>query len=340
MVCKKCGNELKENMAFCNKCGAKVKQGNKYNYYDEIIDIENLVPEDIDINMLLSRNEEEGTISLENVVGQNLKRYGYKSDDAYYVICAFDEKYPNDFIKFKEIEKKYSKIYSELKNTASEGEYESKRRTIEVCRKIELHNITLLMLHKIEDNWKSLIKFADNLIKNGETNNKKIDGEKTDNEKLKKENRILNIIIIGGIVLIVVIFLIINYAGKTNSVSSEIQGLENASKMVICTMILMLVIFAIAICVYLIPTFVACKKKHPYTTGIVLINIFLGWILIGWVGALVWACCVPGKKQSVVVREVNQTNKYDDIKKLQELKDMGAITEEEFDFEKAKILNK
>lgn len=332
MVCKKCGNELEGNLAFCNKCGAKVKQNNKCNYYDEIIDIENIIPEDININMLLSRSENEETISLESVVGHQLKMYGYEAKDAYYVICAFDEKYPNDFIKFKEIEKKYTKIYSELRNTTSEDEYESKRRTIEICEKIELHNITLLMLRKIEENWKSLIKLADNLIKN-----RKIRNNEIENEKMDRNNRILNIIIIGGIILIGVMFLINNYIGKTNSGSGDIESIQSLA---IKTSILMLLILAVSIGVYLIPTFVACKKKHPYTVGIVLIDIFLGWSLIGWVGALVWACCVPNQKQSVVVREVNQTNRYDDIKKLQELKESGAITEDEFNFEKAKILNK
>lgn len=327
MVCKKCGNELKGNMAFCNKCGSKVKQDTRCNYYNQIIDIKNVILENVNTNMLLSRNGKEGTIPLENVVGQNLKKYGYRAKDAYYMICAFDEKYPRDFVKYHEIEKKYAKIYSELKNTTSEDEYESKKRTTEICEKIELHNITLSMLHKIEENWNSLIKLADSIIENKDTTN-------------ENENRRLNIIIIGGIILIVIVMLIINYADKVNSRSNDMQSIESMVGSAIITGLLAALIIAVSIGVYLMPTFVACRKKHPYTVGIVLIDIFLGWSLIGWVGALVWACCVPDQKQSVVVREMNQINKYDDIKKLQELKESGAITEEEFDFEKAKILNK
>ena len=43
------------------------------------------------------------------------------------------------------------------------------------------------------------------------------------------------------------------------------------------------------IAIYFAPTIVAMVRKHPQTTPIVLINLFAGWTLIGWVGALVWA---------------------------------------------------
>lgn len=40
---------------------------------------------------------------------------------------------------------------------------------------------------------------------------------------------------------------------------------------------------------YLIPGFVAAQRRHRDATAILLLNIFLGWTLIGWVVALVWA---------------------------------------------------
>ena len=45
----------------------------------------------------------------------------------------------------------------------------------------------------------------------------------------------------------------------------------------------------IGIFVYFIPTMVAHKRGHTQKTAIVLLNLFLGWTFIGWVGALVWA---------------------------------------------------
>ena len=54
-----------------------------------------------------------------------------------------------------------------------------------------------------------------------------------------------------------------------------------------------LVVGAIGLTIYLIPTFVACKKKSPKKTAAILLNIFLGWSLIGWIIALVLACKKP-----------------------------------------------
>lgn len=41
--------------------------------------------------------------------------------------------------------------------------------------------------------------------------------------------------------------------------------------------------------VYFVPTIVAMMADRQNTGAICLLNIFLGWTLIGWVGALVWA---------------------------------------------------
>lgn len=41
--------------------------------------------------------------------------------------------------------------------------------------------------------------------------------------------------------------------------------------------------------VYFIPTIIARQRKHQNFLGILVVNFFLGWTLLGWVGALVWA---------------------------------------------------
>ena len=48
-----------------------------------------------------------------------------------------------------------------------------------------------------------------------------------------------------------------------------------------------------AMVVYFVPTIVAAASKHHNTTAIFVLNLFLGWTLIGWVAALVWACTKP-----------------------------------------------
>ena len=40
---------------------------------------------------------------------------------------------------------------------------------------------------------------------------------------------------------------------------------------------------------YFLPTIIACVRSSRSTTGIVLLNIFLGWTGIGWVVALIWS---------------------------------------------------
>ena len=44
---------------------------------------------------------------------------------------------------------------------------------------------------------------------------------------------------------------------------------------------------------YLLPTYEAWKRKHSNLTAIALVNIFLGWSVIGWVVAVVWAYKKP-----------------------------------------------
>lgn len=41
--------------------------------------------------------------------------------------------------------------------------------------------------------------------------------------------------------------------------------------------------------VYFLPTAVAVRREHPQKNAIGVLNFALGWTLIGWVGALVWA---------------------------------------------------
>ena len=45
------------------------------------------------------------------------------------------------------------------------------------------------------------------------------------------------------------------------------------------------------ICLYFLPTFVAAINKKRNSYAILLLNLLLGWTLIGWVVALVWAAC-------------------------------------------------
>jgi hypothetical protein len=45
---------------------------------------------------------------------------------------------------------------------------------------------------------------------------------------------------------------------------------------------------------YFLPALVAFARHHYNNGAIFVLNLFLGWTLIGWVAALVWACMNPG----------------------------------------------
>jgi Superinfection immunity protein len=44
---------------------------------------------------------------------------------------------------------------------------------------------------------------------------------------------------------------------------------------------------------YLLPAWIAKKRKHHNAKAIFWLNLLLGWSLIGWAGALVWALVEP-----------------------------------------------
>jgi len=51
------------------------------------------------------------------------------------------------------------------------------------------------------------------------------------------------------------------------------------------------VLFLVALPLYLLPAIIAgARNKTSGTAGVVLLNIFFGWTLIGWLAAFIWAC--------------------------------------------------
>jgi hypothetical protein len=48
-------------------------------------------------------------------------------------------------------------------------------------------------------------------------------------------------------------------------------------------------IFGFGFVMYFLPTIIAFARSKRDTTSILLLNFFLGWTMIGWIVALVWA---------------------------------------------------
>ena len=94
-----------------------------------------------------------------------------------------------------------------------------------------------------------------------------------------------------------------------------------------------LILAALAIIVYFIPSIIGLKRKIRNKEILVIVNLLCGWTCAGWILCLIWSIT----EQTTSVKKIEE-DKYTEIIKLQELKDRGALTEEEFTNEKTKLL--
>ena len=53
--------------------------------------------------------------------------------------------------------------------------------------------------------------------------------------------------------------------------------------------IILTVLFLACAVIYFIPALVAKNREHKDTNSIFVVNLFLGWTIIGWIVALAWA---------------------------------------------------
>ena len=97
-----------------------------------------------------------------------------------------------------------------------------------------------------------------------------------------------------------------------------------------------LIIYGLIITLYFMPTIIAVRKKHASKIGLFFLNLFLGWTLLGWVVAFVWAFSSP---RNIIINNTTPQSISDEISKLSALKDKGMITEEEFNSQKQMILS-
>ncbi|WP_082671958.1 superinfection immunity protein [Chryseobacterium sp. JAH] len=96
-----------------------------------------------------------------------------------------------------------------------------------------------------------------------------------------------------------------------------------------------ILILSIIIIPYFLPTFIAYSRKKTNAGAIFALNLFLGWSLIGWVVALVWAL----SDQQIIINSTTSNNSnIDQLSKLNELYEKGILTDEEFTTQKQKLL--
>lgn len=102
----------------------------------------------------------------------------------------------------------------------------------------------------------------------------------------------------------------------------------------------MLVLLFVVWMIYFMPTLNAYHRKHPNFNSILLLNLFLGWTLIGWVVSIVWSASSIAPIEPIRLRPEAEPaeDKYQKIERLGSLKEKGLLTETEYEAEKAKIL--
>ena len=73
--------------------------------------------------------------------------------------------------------------------------------------------------------------------------------------------------------------------------------------------ILMLAVWGLGLVFYFLPTVIAEVRKHHSNMAILLINLFFGWTMLGWLAALIWAL-----NADVMSREEIQKAREDAVK--------------------------
>ncbi len=80
---------------------------------------------------------------------------------------------------------------------------------------------------------------------------------------------------------------------------------------------------------YFTPAITAIIRNHHEVGAIFLLNLLLGWTVIGWVGAAVWSVMAV-KKKSKAVNGSRQRSPVEELEAINALRKQGAIDEAEF----------
>lgn len=98
------------------------------------------------------------------------------------------------------------------------------------------------------------------------------------------------------------------------------------------------VLFGAGCIAYFIPTAIARAHSHSNLAGVFSVNLFLGWTLLGWVAALVWAL-YRSPAASPPPIPLPPSNVEDRLRTLSKLKSDGLISDEEFQAKRSAVLS-
>lgn len=66
-------------------------------------------------------------------------------------------------------------------------------------------------------------------------------------------------------------------------------GISSALGATVAVAALVILLMLVGVAIYIIPTIIALARRHSQKVPIILVNILLGWTLVGWIVALVWS---------------------------------------------------
>jgi hypothetical protein len=105
------------------------------------------------------------------------------------------------------------------------------------------------------------------------------------------------------------------------------------------------------IAVYFLPAIIAGIRQHPNDWSISLLNLLLGWTVLGWLIALIWSVsAIPARENATggdysEIGDMVKTSSSptpsgaaDEIAKLADLHAKGLLTDDEFRAAKAKVI--
>ncbi|MBD0257063.1 MAG: superinfection immunity protein [Cytophagales bacterium] len=101
-----------------------------------------------------------------------------------------------------------------------------------------------------------------------------------------------------------------------------------------------ILIFVLGAMLYFLPTILGWNKRN--VVAIFLLNLLLGWSLIGWIVALIWALAKDATTTVVVHNNSAPSigmQLTDQLTKLDELRQRGVINEGEFEMQKKRLLS-
>lgn len=93
------------------------------------------------------------------------------------------------------------------------------------------------------------------------------------------------------------------------------------------------IVIILILAIYFLPSIIG--SKHRNSTSIFILNLLLGWTLLGWIVAIIWAVS-NDKKETIIVD--NKKSVAEQLRQLKDLHEDGTLTIEEFEEEKKHLL--